>query len=64
MDHSKATVFIVVYSIDERTSFSATSDYLYALLEESRKAKFKNSRSMLVGNKVDLERKRKIRKSG
>ena len=54
--YRNATSVFLVYDITDRTTFNAVQDYIH----EIRKYNCRNPVIVLVGNKCDLERRRKI----
>jgi len=58
------TIHLVVYSVDSRESFTHATQILYRLYEGRRRNDSMNSEPppaiILVGNKADLERRRKV----
>lgn len=55
-------LYMVVYSIDNKESFNAATQTISRLVENNRKNNL--IQIILVGNKIDLQRKRKISKLG
>lgn len=58
---SAFTLYVVVYSVDNRESFTRAAKILYKLYEHRAKSSIL---LILVANKIDLQRKRRVTTMG
>lgn len=61
-EDERMVIYMVLYSIDSRDSFIRAAQHLYRLHQSRRKVP--STPIVLVGNKMDLQRKRRVATAG